>query len=203
MITDFHTHTPCAEGICSIEPGREMLPGYKYMCAIHPWHAAEATEATLRRLNEQCASEQVVAIGETGIDRLRGGSAECQQEILMRHIEISERLGKPLVLHSVRSWEQILNLHKHINPSQPWVMHGFRLKPDVARRLAERGIYLSYGVKFNPESLRATPRHLLLLESDEAADPPYAEAARELGLSEDDLRRLVDENAARIIHLGD
>jgi len=46
--------------------------------------------------------ERVVAIGEAGFDRLRGGSPAVQREAFVAQSKIAEAVGKPLVLHVVK-----------------------------------------------------------------------------------------------------
>ena len=50
----------------------------------------------------------VKAIGETGLDKLRGATIERQTELLIHHIALSEELHKPLCIahsegHSLKS----------------------------------------------------------------------------------------------------
>jgi TatD DNase family protein len=61
----------------------------------------------------------------------------------------------------------LIAIRKKVLPSVPWVIHGFRGKPELARQLLELGFYLSYGEKFNVDSLRITPLEKLCTETDE------------------------------------
>ena len=68
----------------------------------------------------------------------------------------------------------------HCLACQPWIIHGFRGKKEVARSLLDQGFYLSFGQKFQPETLRYVPEDRLLLETDESLLPIreiYQEAA--------------------------
>ncbi len=91
----------------------------------------------------------------------------AQTALLRIHYELSETLRKPLILHIVKSFPEIIALRKQWKPTQPWIIHGFRGKPQLARELLAHGFHLSYGKKYNPASLAITPASRLLRETDE------------------------------------
>lgn len=91
----------------------------------------------------------------------------AQTALLRIHYELSETLRKPLILHIVKSFPEIIALRKQWKPTQPWIIHGFRGKPQLARELLAHGFHLSYGKKYNPASLAITPSSRLLRETDE------------------------------------
>lgn len=94
----------------------------------------------------------------------------AQTALLRIHYELSETLRKPLILHIVKSFPEIIALRKQWKPTQPWIIHGFRGKPQLARELLAHGFHLSYGKKYNLASLAITPASRLLRETDEMPD---------------------------------
>lgn len=94
----------------------------------------------------------------------------AQTALLRIHYELSETLRKPLILHIVKSFPEIIALRKQWKPTQPWIIHGFRGKPQLARELLAHGFHLSYGKKYNPASLTITHASRLLRETDEMPD---------------------------------
>lgn len=166
--SDVHTHNPDA-GSCAIINlpwGIDVPRQGSYSVGIHPWQAAAATEADYQRLSMLAADKNVVAIGETGLDALRGGPIDTQIPAFIRHIEVSEATQKPLIIHAVRTINQIIALHKGLRPTQTWVIHGFRGKPEQAKQLIREGIHISLGHKFNPLVPDAVPAHMLHHETD-------------------------------------
>ena len=91
-----------------------------------------------------------------------------QLQVLRRQIEISEEVEKPLILHCVKGADIILGLKRDLNPRQTWVIHGFRGKTELARQLTDKGIMLSFGEKFNPDTVMAMPGDMILAETDES-----------------------------------
>ena len=117
-------------------------------------------------LAEQASDPRVDAIGEAGLDALRGGDILYQEETFKKQVEISEQLGKPMIIHCVRAFDRLLRLRKELRPSQLWIVHGFRGKPELARQLVDAGCAISLGKKFNPDVRAIVPPQLLFRESD-------------------------------------
>lgn len=89
-------------------------------------------------------------------------------QVFRRQAELAESLCKPLVIHCVRAHDIVIGIKKELKPRQNWVIHGFRGKPTVARMLLDAGMWLSFGPRFNPDSLEVTPltaylRRLMIL----------------------------------------
>lgn len=182
MITDVHTHDRSRrDAVINLNPGEPVPSEGVYSVGVHPWDASTATEAHLQAVRSAAADSHVVAIGECGLDRLRGGDMARQMELFERQALIAEEVEKPLIVHCVRCYDELLRIHGKLRPNVPWILHGFRGKPEIARRLTDAGIYLSIGEKFNSQSLTAVPAEKLLVESDESA-LPIAEIASRAGL---------------------
>lgn len=144
-------------------------PGQLYSAGVHPWLTSSPDlPALLEHLEEVARHPQVVAIGECGVDASRGAPMFRQLQVMRRHVELSEELRKPLVVHSVKTLDVVLGLRRDLSPAMPWAIHGFRGKPGAVEMLARAGIYMSFGENFNPEALNAVPQELLLAETDES-----------------------------------
>ena len=165
-ILDFHTHTPRLLSIVDIDPSQEVPPvlngNMRYSVGIHPWNVSRVTPEQWITTKVLALSRNVIAIGETGLDRARSPETlPLQTEWLCRHVELSETVGKPLILHIVRCFPEIIALRRRLRPTQPWIIHGFRGKPQLGAELLRHGFRLSFGRRFNPESLALTPSPLL------------------------------------------
>ncbi len=163
-----HTHLLCHDAWVNRSPGDELIDGYTYSVGVHPWNAAKFD---LKALQEAASSPLVAAIGETGLDALRGPSLDVQEAVFRRHVELSERLGLPLIIHCVKAFDRLVAIRKEIKPSQTWIIHGFRGKPQQARQLLDAGFHLSLGPRFNPDSARIIPADRLHIETDDTFMP--------------------------------
>ncbi len=139
---------------------------HSFSCGIHPWYS-EDSESQLKYLAEIVTHPRIIAIGETGLDKIKGPSFDVQIPVFKRHIELSEQLKKPLIIHAVKAWEQLYHIRKEMKPTQPWIIHGFRGNPQVAQQMAKAGFLFSLGNKFNVDSLEFIPKGSLFCETDE------------------------------------
>ncbi|MCC8071565.1 MAG: TatD family hydrolase [Bacteroidales bacterium] len=179
QLFDFHTHNPEAtHAIIDLEPGVEPIslhPERLYSVGIHPWSLKDLNSDTLATswdaVERLARLPNVVAIGETGFDRVMDGCAEGlarQEELFARHVALSELLEKPLIIHNVRASDLILAHHKLLKPRQQWTIHGFRGKPQEATMLRSHGLRLSFGPRFNPSTVALIPEEELLIETDDS-----------------------------------
>lgn len=203
MIVDAHTHNPQAQDALIACDPMEFCPheGRLYSVGIHPWKTADVMADRLQALAAVARHEQVVAIGETGLDALRGAPFNVQWDIFNRHIELAEALGKPLIVHMVRTSQQVLKAWRESGRAVAWVIHGMRGKPQVARPLLDAGFYLSFGPRFNPDTTAITPLEQMLIETDDSGQDINQVAemvARARGLVVPQLLKAVTANASRI-----
>ena len=75
-------------------------------------------------------------------------------------------IHKPLIIHQVKALQEILYLKKKFHPAQPWLIHGFRGKPELAQQLLATGIDLSFGVHYNEEAYALCPKERRFRETD-------------------------------------
>lgn len=172
IILDIHTHraAPYPEGVISLRnPDASLAEGQLYSAGIHPWDSGEGSgDDSFSRLERLASDRQVVMIGECGVDPAKGAPMFRQLQLLKRQIDLSEQLKKPLILHCVKGADIIMGLKRDLKPLQPWIIHGFRGKPEQARQLTSKGIFLSFGEKFNPATVMTMPDDMILAETDES-----------------------------------
>ncbi len=92
-------------------------PGVLFATAgVHPHHAAELTEELLVELRQLATVQQVVAVGECGLDYFRDLSPRpVQQQAFHRQLELAAQAGKPVFLHqrdAHEDFEAILREHR-------------------------------------------------------------------------------------------
>lgn len=137
-----------------------------YSASVHPWYVGRDWKKLLKENTGMI--EKSAFIGECGLDRLRSHLSMDEQILLFSEMaQIAERMGKPMIIHCVKAFSELLEVHKQINPSVPWIFHGFRGKPQLMQQLLAKGMYISFGISFNAESLALCPTDKILLETDE------------------------------------
>ncbi len=114
---------------------------------LHPWHIHHDDKlAELRPLLARAAADPaVVALGETGLDKVIHTSMALQEDVFLTHVDISEESGIPLIIHCVRAFQEIVRIRTRNSVSQPWILHGFNSSPEMAGELVSHGFYISVG----------------------------------------------------------
>lgn len=165
-VSDVHTHNPLApaDAVINLDRYGSMRPGHTlYSVGWHPWWP----DPDMEWVRKTALDPKVVVIGECGVDRLRGvGTVEEQLALTEAHARLSEELAKPLLLHIVGAWSEIIALRNRLKPKQKWIIHGFRGKPETAAQLLNAGFDISLGTRFNPATAEIIPRDRLWRETD-------------------------------------
>ncbi|MDH6305010.1 TatD DNase family protein [Parabacteroides sp. PF5-5] len=175
---DIHTHQLSAHPDCIaivnriIKEGRneewkqEPISPPFLSLGIHPWYITNVSEQ-LGYLKKEIANPKVVAIGEAGLDKLADTSFDVQLSVFTSQAQLAEDMRKPLIVHCVKAWTELLAVRKQINPKSPWIIHGFRGNKELSRQLINHGLYLSFGKYCNPEALREVWRDRIFAETDD------------------------------------
>lgn len=200
LLIDIHTHNCVAEhAIYNCSNG--YVADKRISIGIHPWHINEKWEREFNTIAEIAKADNVVAIGECGLDKLKSPvGIELQKEIFRAQALLAEKVEKPLMIHCVKAYNELIPIHKAISPKQAWIIHGFRGKPAQAEQLIRAGFYISLGEQFNPDSAKAIPAERLFIESDEsnvAITGIYAAVAQARGTTVEELALQTIKNAAR------
>jgi TatD DNase family protein len=203
---DIHTHRfpSHAEDIAlvsrDIRESWTPVAGCHYALGIHPWFA---DRKMLPLLQTYAGHSQVAAIGETGLDRNANAPLSLQKEIFEAQAALACELRKPLIVHCVKAWSEVMNVRRRICPHVPCIIHGFRGNAQLAGQLLQNGFYLSFGSRFQQEAvLQAWNAHRLLAETDDKninIREIYALLSSQLGVAEDTLSQQIVENVETVV----
>jgi len=177
-----------------------MEPDEYFSAGIHPW---DSGTASLQALFPLLNNPFCVAVGEVGLDRLKGPSFDIQIHVFEQQISEATRLGKPLIIHSVRSQNEMIGLLRRQPGLPPVIIHGFNGKPAVAKQWLDEGYYLSFGAALLQKkehlsaSLRSVPADRLFLETDDSVSRIaniYQAACEILGIDQTMLEQQIEQN---------
>lgn len=192
-IIDIHTHPGCSvncQSITSFTPDEFPDDGYEtpFSIGIHPWFISADPASQLLRLRSIVESYSPVAVGECGLDALRGPSIGVQESVLLKQLDLAVENDLPVVFHVVKKYDILLNLVKRYYGSLRSIVHGFRGSPELASQLRHAGVEISFGRAFNIDSVAATPLDRLFVETDgkcQVADVLEAiSRAKDVGIDE-------------------
>jgi TatD DNase family protein len=146
---DIHRHTAsvCDDVFCivNLDHAEADLPDCAFSFGLHPWCIGkDEVQHTFRRFKLLADCPKWLAVGECGLDRAIDVPMAQQIEYLTPQLELAQRLCKPVIMHCVRAFNELLALRvRYVDP--PWIIHGFDAHPQLARRCVEAGCYLSFG----------------------------------------------------------
>ena len=167
---------------------------------IHPWYLDDA-ENQLDLLRKAIENKQVVAIGESGLDKLKGPSMDLQTTVFKKQIALSEEYHLPMVIHCVKAYNELIQIKKSTHPHQPWIIHGFRGKEALAKECILHGFHLSFGAYYQEDALRAVPIEKLFVETDESdmtIEEIYLRIAHTRGIELEELTESIKKNVERV-----
>jgi TatD DNase family protein len=151
---DIHTHKVATQpGVISIQSLSLTsdiflaMPKTKPISVgLHPWFATvEHLELQMKYLTVVAAQTNVKQIGECGLDRLRGEKLENQILILKKQIELAEKLNKPLILHCVKCFSELIAIKDQLQVKVPMIIHSFNKNETLGHQLLGKGFLLSFG----------------------------------------------------------
>lgn len=203
---DFHHHKKSINnGIYNLEFG-ETPPHFPYSIGIHPQDIqSESIENQFDWLNSNMTTN-CFAIGECGLDGLISIEQKLQEQVFKRQIEISNELKKPLTIHCVRQFYEVISFRKAANEAT--IIHGFNKKQSIADDLLKNKFYLSFGkpVLYNlslQNVLKTTPLDKIFLETDNEdfnIEELYIKVSELKGISLERLNEQILENLETIQH---
>lgn len=200
-----HTHktkNPNLE-IISIVPGEKVSTFHSI--GVHPWKAHFVSDNQIDNLIVNQIKDSTLAIGEIGLDRMKGPGLDRQISVFKRQIEISENVKLPVIIHCVKSWETISMIKRKLQPKQTWIFHGFA-KANLLKEVLHEKIIISIGKDvINNLKLQSVisfiPDNMLLLETDDADTPiekVYEKVAQLKGISTLLLCEIIEKNFKHI-----
>lgn len=172
-------------------------------CGIHPWYINEQSiDRAWSELQIAAKSNRVVAIGECGLDKVCATDWNVQLKWFEKQIGFANEIERPLIIHCVRAFNEVIHLLEKTNNKVPVVFHGFKKKLEIADMLVKKGYYLSFGKSILQEErgevLKWIPADRFFLENDDSdvsIERIYERAANIKGLSLDGLKNQIWSNA--------
>ena len=175
-----------------------------FTSGLHPWHAEQLScHEVESRLGKLIDEKKIIAIGETGLDKIRGADWETQVEVFKAHIQIAEKNNLSLIIHSVKSHNEVLKLKIELNSKVPWIIHNFTGSEQMAKDLIHHGFYLSLCHHIQNSNSRISeyfqtlPLDRVFLETDDFnvdIKGLYHTAANKFGISIEELKKQISKN---------
>ena len=142
---------------------------------VHPCYE-DVKEPTIDDLVELATDDNIVAVGETGLDyfRIEDKDMTWQRDRFKRHISAAKTVNKPLIIHTRSAADDTMRILKEEGADQcRGVMHCFAEDWEVAKKALDLGFYISFSgiVTFKSatnvqEVAKKCPIDRILVETD-------------------------------------
>ncbi|WP_294822571.1 TatD family hydrolase [uncultured Flavobacterium sp.] len=214
MLHNLHTHSssnnPEAFEIVNRYPYEAVNVPF-FSTGIHPWHIdMEKLDEHLAIIEDRLQLPNCLALGECGLDKRIEVPLETQVDVFEKQLLLAKKYQKPVILHLVSAFQELVEIKNRLQPGVPMVVHGFSKNWQVAKQLLDNGFYLSFGKYLlrNPELsgvLAQVPTDRFFLETDtigEGIAQVYAKAALARNVDIEELKNIISANFKTVFNNG-
>ena len=216
MFIDIHTHNPDYEEnvikIINIFNETQLInENFQYVSiGLHPWNIKNDNSEHLQYIKKTSLLKQVFAIGEAGLDRAVDIDYKLQKDIFIAQAHIAQNTSKPMIIHAVRSYYDIISNRKLFAVAPPWIIHGFNANEKTAIELVKHNFYLSFGKSLHNKKtefqilFNKIPPSCILFETDDSGASIlsiYEKASQLLKIPLDKLKLLIYRNFQKLLFL--
>ena len=174
-----------------------------FSVGIHPWkiHSVDVTEE-LKIIESKLSLNHCLAIGECGLDKRIETPIDVQGQVFTKQLLLAQKHQKPVIIHCVAAFDELLAIKNKLEITVPLVIHGFSKNQQVAAQLIKNGFYLSIGKYFMQNDdfskvLQTIPLNKLFFETDSSdflIFEIYQKASKTLAISLQDLTQKIYTN---------
>ncbi len=204
MFINIHTHQPVSANETAIanfyENFERVTVKGLFSIGLHPCFPAHAG---LEKVKQWSTHPAVIAIGECGLDKICTTDFLLQQKIFEQQVQLAKSLQKPLIIHCVKAWDEVLKILQACKV--PVVFHGFNKSKELALQLTAKGYYISFGKALEQDRIKQIlpmlPAQHILLETDMAEMPIstiYEWAAAAMAIDLNSLSLQIEKNAVAV-----
>lgn len=174
-----------------------------YSIGIHPWYIVEdRLSEDLAILESKLEFENCLAVGECGLDKRIEIPLSLQTQVFEKQLLLAEQYKKPVILHCVAAFQEVIAIKNALKITVPMIVHGFSKNQETAKQLLDNGFYVSFGKYLlrNPELasvFKSVPNDRFFLETDtveESIRDVYKLAAQYKNIEIEILKDTLHEN---------
>lgn len=208
QLINLHTHQTSETGNTQIlnvfaQDLSPNEPDFLFSAGLHPWHIGNVNvEECFEAIDRVAAQKNMLAIGECGLDRSIVADFALQEWCFKRQIQISNDHRKPLIIHCVRAYSDLIKHKKENKSDLPWIIHGYRGNFETTSSLIKHDFYFSIGEQLlkdesKQDIFRSIPIERLFLETDDrkiSIAELYSLATQILKIDENELSQIIASN---------
>lgn len=206
---DIHTHhhysmrDATVLSVRNIAMNNQEAIGYdNCSLGLHPWYINADTKELVKLMRTEVNRSNILAVGECGIDKHIGVPLDEQVLFFEQQIQLAKEFHKPLIIHCVRAFQEVVQKLSMAQFQFPVIFHGYRKNWILAKQLVDKGYYLSVGHHCldgnQDELLKVIPLSNLFLETDTHLEVEiaalYRYVARVRSIAMEELKQTIYHN---------
>ena len=213
MFINTHTHSQVYDAkieLVNLKLDALDKPNY-YSYGLHPLYLEKETcYEQLETLRRVAYEKRCLAIGECGLDKLSQVDFDLQEELFIEQIKLANLIGKPLIIHCVKAFNELINCLNLNDNKVPVIIHGFNNNENISRVLVNEGYYFSFGkalLGYDSNAAKAiikVGRKNIFLETDDvdiSIKYIYRKAAELLAIDEEIVKAQLQANFETVFSL--
>lgn len=170
-----------------------------FSIGVHPWDADlnisfSEFESVIQNIN-------CLAIGECGLDKLKGPDLEIQKTIFISQLDLAVKYQMPVIIHCVKAFDELIEVCQAYHSKVPLIIHGFNKSSQLAKQLIDKGFYISWHHSVFDKTeydLSQISLNKIFLETDDTIDRSiidiYQKATKRFHHLENDLKEKIYTN---------
>lgn len=212
---NLHTHTfehpDSVWAVCNQYPHEYQVNKAKYSIGIHPWYIDEnRIESDIKTIKQKLSDANCIALGECGLDKKIKTELTTQIRVFEAQLELVKQTTKPIIIHCVSAFDELIASKKKSGITNPFIIHGFSKNIQVANQLLNQGFYLSFGKHLIQNTELASvftciPNEKIFLETDNSTyniEEVYIFAAKCKDISVEQLKKIVWNNFQTVFNIA-
>jgi TatD DNase family protein len=134
----------------SVSALADSIPGVRAAFGLHPWWQRQRTTRWRERLLEILIKHPDASVGETGLDLwMPSADLEDQKAVLRDHLEVCRIMGRPVSIHCLRAWPDLLAMMKsEASIPRGFLLHSYAGPAAMIDEWAELGAFFSFSPAF-------------------------------------------------------
>lgn len=212
MFVNIHTHhiTQQSYSIYNVFAQQYNAVYNNYISmGLHPWHINQVNiNHVIECIKNNASNTNILAIGECGLDKIINTNFEIQLQVFIEQIRIAQTHNKPLIIHCVKAFNQLIALKNEYNNNIAWIVHGYRNNLTIAQQLINNNFYLGFGSSLttahNAIVFKQIPLQNIFLETDNSEMPIneiYKLASRIKQISVSEIELAIEQNFKKVFVL--
>lgn len=174
-----------------------------FSIGIHPWKINETSISDeLQIIASKILDKNCLAIGECGLDKRIDTPINTQITVFEQQLLVAQKVQKPVIVHCVAAFQELIEIKNRLNITVPIVVHGFSKNQQQAQQLLDQNFYLSLGKHLIlndsfTDVLATIPLNRLFLETDSSdflITDIYQKVSKSLSISNNDLIQKIFSN---------